>query len=136
MSVSEQIIQVIDDLCDRFGIAIDWTSENVIPYISTLCGKLIHYEICTSVFLMIFWVVLCVLCAILTVPPCKRAIKTNFTCDDIILATAGIGIIVSSIVLLVTIIVIGVQVHDIIEAVTFPEKTVVDYVTRVLNKYS
>ena len=31
MTVSEQIIQVIDALCEKFGIAIDWTTQNIIP---------------------------------------------------------------------------------------------------------
>ena len=48
MTVSEQIIQVIDELCKRFGIVVDWTSENIIPCISILFEKLIKYEIITS----------------------------------------------------------------------------------------
>ena len=49
MTVSEQIIQVIDALCEKFGIVVDWTSESVIPYLEILCTKLIKYEICTSI---------------------------------------------------------------------------------------
>ena len=30
MTVSEQIIQVLDALCEKFGLVIDWTSENAI----------------------------------------------------------------------------------------------------------
>ena len=41
MTVSEQIIQVVDMLCEKFGMAIDWTGENVIPYIEVLCKKLV-----------------------------------------------------------------------------------------------
>ena len=49
MTVSEQIIQVIDALCEKFGIVVDWTNENVFPYLETLCEKLIAYEIATSI---------------------------------------------------------------------------------------
>lgn len=60
MTVSDQIIQVLDNLCEKFGLAIDWTSENVIPYLTTLCTKLVSYEIWTSVawlafFPLAFW---------------------------------------------------------------------------------
>lgn len=41
MSMSEQVISVIDVICDKFGIAIDWTSENILPYIQELFQKYI-----------------------------------------------------------------------------------------------
>ena len=31
--MGDEIIKVINDLCGKFGIAIDWTSSNVIPYL-------------------------------------------------------------------------------------------------------
>ena len=31
MEISQQVIKVLDAVCDKFGIAIDWTSNNVIP---------------------------------------------------------------------------------------------------------
>lgn len=33
MQVSDQIIQVLDAICDKFGLAVDWTSTNVLPYL-------------------------------------------------------------------------------------------------------
>lgn len=35
MTVSDQIINVLDALCEKFGLVIDWTSENVVPYLTT-----------------------------------------------------------------------------------------------------
>ena len=54
MTVSEQIISVLDALCEKFGIAINWTEENVIPYVEVLCRKLITYEIITSIAWLVF----------------------------------------------------------------------------------
>ena len=31
--MSDEIIKVLDDLSDRVGITIDWTSQNVLPYL-------------------------------------------------------------------------------------------------------
>lgn len=39
ITLSDQIISVLDALCEKFGIAIDWTSQNVIPYIQLLAKK-------------------------------------------------------------------------------------------------
>ena len=47
--MSEEIIKVLDNLAERFGVAVDWTSTNVIPYLQELCSKYITYEIATSV---------------------------------------------------------------------------------------
>ena len=31
--MSNEIIKVLDALSDKLGIAVDWTSENVLPYL-------------------------------------------------------------------------------------------------------
>ena len=51
--MSEEIIKVLDDLAKRAGIAIDWTSENVIPYLIELGSKLVKYELWMSILLLV-----------------------------------------------------------------------------------
>ena len=46
--MSEEIIKVLDALAEKFGVAVDWTSANVIPYLEQLCSKCVNYEIATS----------------------------------------------------------------------------------------
>lgn len=48
VTVSNQIIQVLDALCDKFGLAIDWGAQNVLPYVQELAGKMVSYELWTS----------------------------------------------------------------------------------------
>lgn len=45
----DEIIKVLDDLSERLGIDVDWTSQNVLPYLQELCDKYISYEIWTSI---------------------------------------------------------------------------------------
>ena len=52
--MSDEVIKVIDALAEQFGIVIDWSSANVIPYLQQLCAKYITYEIITS----IVWIVI------------------------------------------------------------------------------
>lgn len=47
--MSEEVIKILDALAEKFGLAIDWTSANVLPYLQQLCGKYVTYEIATSV---------------------------------------------------------------------------------------
>lgn len=48
VTVSDQIIQVLDALCDKFGLAIDWGAQNVLPYAQELMGKMVSYELWMS----------------------------------------------------------------------------------------
>lgn len=138
MAVSEQIIQVIDALCEKFGIAINWTSENVIPYIEILCKKLITYEIVTS----IVWMVIMILVSISSIVATKKFYPTfkdgwqknaNSYCDigwqfaSVFAIICLIGINVG------TICVLGTQVMDIIKCSVFPEMYVFEYISALAN---
>lgn len=48
MEVSEQIIQVLDAVCDKLGVVIDWSQKNVLPYAQDLMRRVVLLEILTS----------------------------------------------------------------------------------------
>jgi hypothetical protein len=139
MTASEQIIQVVDMLCEKFGIAVDWTSENVIPYIETLCGKLVSYEIGTSIAWMAIWLVVSI-CSIVAakklVPVFKNKIeedrKSRYCTGDWEVGSifAIIGLVVIN---FVTVMVVCTQIMDIIKCTTFPEMFVFEYVQRIIS---
>lgn len=131
MSVSDQIIAVINDLCAKFGIAIDWTAENVMPYIEDLCARYIQFEIQTSVA----WIICCAsvtliagfVWAISSIVCAKRRVT------EISEAIMYISMIVFWIGLCITVIVGMTQAYDIIEATTIPEKTILEYLKGLLQ---
>jgi hypothetical protein len=130
MNVGEQIINVINALCEKFGIAIDWTADNILPYIETLCGKFIKWEICTSIFYMVFWIVFAGIAWLISIPLIKKAKEDQWDFDYSVCSwIATIIIVVASMLTIGSIINLGVQSYDIIEAITFPEKTIYEYVT-------
>lgn len=141
MTVSEQIIQVLDSLCEKFGMAIDWTSANVIPYVSELCTRFISWEIWTSVAwvgIMVFLCLVSVLLIKLCLPIFKRGVEANkrsyIDCGwevGSVFAIAGLVVLY-----LATIIVIGCQIMDIIKCVTFPEMYIFEYVQGLINSGS
>ena len=139
MTASEQIIQVVDMLCEKFGIAVDWTGENVIPYIETLCGKLIGYEVGTSIAWMAIWLMVSICSVVATrklTPIFKNKIEKDrskyFPSYD---WEIGAGFAIAGLVFinLVTVIVICTQIMDIIKCVTFPEMFVFEYVQKIIN---
>ena len=119
MSVSEQIIQVLDNLCEKFGFAIDWTSDNIIPYLTTLCEKLVSYEIWTSV---VWIVILSTVSALIILYTRKTFEVDRFFIRLFSLPFCFIHIIV--------------QVMDIIKCVTFPELFVFEYIKQMINNMS
>lgn len=46
--VSDQIIAVIDQLCEKFGIVVDWSSETVIPYLEDLVYRFAMYRMIST----------------------------------------------------------------------------------------
>ena len=48
MQISDEIIKVLEYLCTKIGLTIDWTSSNVLPYVEQLCGKFVKWEIGTN----------------------------------------------------------------------------------------
>jgi Mn2+/Fe2+ NRAMP family transporter len=131
-TMANEIIKVLEELCEKFGIAVDWTSKNVIPYIQQLCEKYINYEIWTSVG----WIVLCtslfIVSLILAIKITKKANKDKWYNDGI--AYAAIFSIICAIVLgIAVLIIVPIQMYDIITCLTFPEKIIVEYVQGLLS---
>lgn len=125
MTVSDQIIQVLDALCKKFGMVIDWTSANVMPYLTTLCEKLVTWEIWTSVAWMAIAVVMIaagVVALVLSIKHIERLdpVAPILIVCSVIVCAAGIGVL-------------GSQIFDIIKCVTFPEMFVFEYVQKLIN---
>lgn len=52
ITFSSQFIEIFDHLCQKFGVVIDWSAQNVIPYITALCGRMTKYLIFKNVILI------------------------------------------------------------------------------------
>jgi hypothetical protein len=136
MTVSDQIIQVLDALCEKFGLVIDWTSENALPYLTTLCTKLVSFEIWTSVF----WLVILFIGSIVGVMLIKRLcpiFKAGCARSDWSSADweVGSGFAIIGAAFFYAIVCAGIisNVIDIIKCLTFPEMFIFEYVQGVIN---
>lgn len=127
MTVSKEIIEVLEYLCGKFGIAIDWTQENFLPYVQSLGEKLIQYEISTSIFWIIFVAVITILIAIVTAILFSLAKKDEFG-NRILGEFFGISITCAIVSFIITCIVVAVQSIDILTAIHFPEKAILDII--------
>ena len=124
MSFSSQFIEVLDALCEKFGIVIDWTSQNVVPYVTDLAARIIAYEIWTSAA----WIVIMAIVFLIACKMTKNLCKEDRFEDEWITGWS-IRIIIG----IIFFIVIGFEVFDIIEALALPEKTLYDFITRLMR---
>ena len=138
MSVSDQIIAVINDLCTKLGFAIDWSAENILPKVEELCAKYISYEIWTSVAWIALWCGITLLSWIIAGTlfhkERKQPERDRWDFDNRAMPfVTVIMIVVAALVSFITVCVVGAQIFDIVEAKVFPEKTIYEFITNKLQ---
>lgn len=125
MQVSDQIIEVLDYLCSKIGITIDWTASNVLPYVQTLLEKYIAWEIGSD----IYWCIIGIGLIILGIIFYKITIKFKNKYEKTVDIDYEFIFIAFVIVLVIGIIMEMYNIYDIIKCVTFPELKIYEYIT-------
>lgn len=131
MQISDQIIAILDDLCRRFGIVIDWSEQNIIPYLEDLSGRFIQYEIYTSIAWCVVWSVVFVLAGITWSISGPVYLKTKSEAAEAIYV---ISMIIFFFALIFGIIVCAMQAFHIIECYTIPEKVLIEFIVGLMEK--
>ena len=133
MNFSEEIINVLDYLGNKMGIAIDWTSSNVLPYIEQLCAKYITWEIATSIVWIVLGTLLLLLCPIfikLGRYAKKKYEKLRYSSWDeleIFFYVCAAFCVILSLPCIIT------QIFDITKCVCFPEMQIYEYITSLMS---
>ena len=127
MEVSDQIIKVLDEVGKRFGLAIDWTQQNIVPYLQELSHKIINYEIWTSSIKIVFALIFAIGLGVIL----KRTIKESLTKRDCVYDD-NFGWILTSIVLCVIVSIDMFYMLDkiihIVTCLTLPEKVIFEFI--------
>lgn len=135
MEFSQGIIEIFDELCKKIGVAIDWSAENIMPYIKELFERFIKFEIGTSIFYIALSVFVCIVVGIVAIISYKPAKKVDFDEDFVVAWVFGVSVVASIVLSIAAIIVIGNQIYDIIQSIYLPEKTLYDFVMFQKVKY-
>lgn len=138
-TVSNQIIEVLNTLCEKFGIAIDWTSQNVMPYIQELMKKAVNYELWTSTGWFLIWAIFIFAFFKLIHWYIKNRYDKNnriieFITDDEYFFCIGSGLFLTfgGTWTIISIIGIVAQVMDVITCLTFPEKIIFNMIQSMM----
>lgn len=121
--MSEEIIKILDHIGSKFGVAIDWTDKNVMPYLQELAEKYINYEIAISATIVIALVVIALILGILTGVLYRKNCEGYAVCGLLLLICFVIGIVV-----------IPTEIADIIKCITFPEMQIYEYLSGLIQK--
>lgn len=143
--MGDEVIKVLNHLGDQFGVAIDWSSTNVMPYLNDLMARMIKYGIYINIYHMIYAIFIAALFIIVTIVlykiACKMILKSEENEEYInpakILSTAfAISLVTTVIVALIEIGNIKDCIADIIELNTVPEKYVVEIIQDKIDDYN
>lgn len=129
--MSEEIIKVLDELGKRFGIVIDWSNQNIIPYLQELLNRFICYRNITACV----WIIVSIAMAISGVVIFKFLNKwrksENYNNDyyDEVLAAVGYIFLIFIIALAIGSI-IG-NILGIAKNICMPEMVVYEYIKNI-----
>ena len=134
MITSDEIIKVLDDLCDKFGIVIDWSSQNILPYLQDLMSRYTNYELVTSIVYLI--ITSFILLGLVIV---DKKIYLYFKLHDYECSSfyeeflAYFTIMITIIYILFYIIFTFSQINNIITCLTIPEKIILEYLNNSIT---
>ena len=131
--MSEEIIKVIDELGKRFGIVIDWSNQNIIPYLQELLKRFICYRNITACV----WIIVSIAMTIGGVVMSKILNKweksdnynESYCSDDEFLAIMGYIFSICIIALGIGLI-IG-NILGIVKNICMPEMVVYEYIKNI-----
>ena len=121
---NNQLVELLKELAHQMGIAVDWTSQNIRPYIIDIMGRLARYEIFTSVIWILFFVIVILIASKLLRMSYKNLKdEENWTWDE---EWFGYSAIVLGGVILFASFCIIIQCYDIGEAIYTPELLLIE----------
>ena len=128
--MSEEIIKVLDELGKRFGIVIDWSNQNIIPYLQELLKRFICYRNITACVWIIISIAITI-SGVVMIRSLNKWRKSDDYGDYDDDALAAIGYIFSIFITALGIGLIIGNMFGIIKNVCMPEMAIYEYITNI-----
>lgn len=130
--MSEEIIKVLDNLGQKFGIAIDWTSQNVMPYLQDLLGRFINLKNAEAITWIIISLLILIVSIIAIIATKKWVQKNKFdSYDDEMLIAVWLYFLMGSLIL-AFIIVLLCNIFGLIQNIFVPEISILKYIQNLV----
>lgn len=127
--MSEEIIKVLDNLAQKFGIAIDWTNQNVMPYLENLMNRYIQYSIAgTSILLALEIIGIIIFIKVL-----MSGLKQKKTNEYWEWTDEGMANFITLIILgAILIITVPITIDYLLKSIFIPEIVILDYIKNLI----
>ena len=127
MTFSEQTISILDYLCQKFGIVIDWTSDTIWPMVEMLAGKYIKWEIASSIVWIVIFMMGFIAC-LWGIKTIKKHLSDSYIDEMWILFCMFLGLGALGFVVGV-----ATQAFDITRCFVFPELELFEFLKETVN---
>lgn len=127
MTISSEITNILNDLGSRFGVVIDWSSQNVVPYVQDLVSRIAELEMVNSIIAIVCGVA-CLVGLILII---RFAVKHWEDYVEEVVGTFVVLIFLGCLIGIFTLIPIGV--NGLTKAIYLPELTAIEYIQNLMK---
>ena len=127
MTFSEQTISILDYLCQKFGIVIDWTSDTIWPMVEMLASKYIKWEIASSIVWIVIFMMGFIAC-LWGIKTIKKHLSDSYIDEMWILFCVFLGLGALGFVVGV-----ATQAFDITRCFVFPELELFEFLKETVN---
>lgn len=131
-TVADQIIQVIEYLGQKLGIAIDWSTENILPLAQTLMERIARWCVAQNVFYTVLSFVGLVVGIIIFLISARKLPQLDIDdeCGEIL---CTVGVILFGAMSIAGVIGLCVNTYHLVQAICFPELAVFEYIQSFIS---
>ena len=127
MTISSEITNVLNDLGSRLGVVIDWSSQNVVPYVQDLVSRIAKLQMCNSIIAIVCGVA----CLVVLILIIRFAVKHWEDYVEEVVGTFVVVIFIFCLIGMFTLIPIGV--NGLTKAIYLPELTAIEYIQNLMK---
>lgn len=135
MTVANNVIAILNDICKKFGIATDWSQQNILPYLKELMEKLASYHIVLNIFAISAFVVTLIITIIVISVGFKNCKKDKSVWSDGYNSFSEFGMTIIAILGIATIILGAIAVYNAYQLfgwVYFPEMKTLEVIKQLM----
>lgn len=130
--MGEEIIKILDSLSEKFGIAIDWTNQNVMPYLQELMTRFIEMKNVQAIMWIIISFIVIIVCITIIVLLTKWKKKNKIDVYDDVYLLAILVYVLTGIAILSFAIVLFCNIAGLIQNIYIHELSVVQYINNYI----
>ena len=134
--MSEEIIKVLDYIGEKVGIAIDWTSEAVVPQITEIISRYTKFNIASHIAGIALCLALFIVAIVFIVKIIKAYDNINKTNEDNFWFYNWMGsteisditiwmIVIVCIVIIISVVFVCINIHELLKWIFIPELNII-----------